>query len=84
MLSRPCWAIGAIGFPHPSLEQLVVRTLAIGPRWDQPPSAVSLALYELLSDTVSGKDSSSTLHPFGCRQDPARENAGSRDAKSLH
>ena len=84
MLSKPCWAIGAIGLPMPSPGKLAAHTINIAPAWDRERSVVSSGLCVLLCDIVSGKAISSEFPGSFCRHDRDQENDGSPDAKSLH
>ena len=84
MLSKPCWAIGAIGLPMPSPGKLAAHTINIAPAWDRERSVVNSGLCVLLCDIVSGKAISSEFPVSPFRHDQDQENDGSPDAKSLH
>ena len=84
MLSKPYWAIGAIGLPMQSPDKLAVHTINIAPVWDRERSVVSSGLCVLLCDIVSGKAISSEFPASLFRHDRDQENDGSPDAKSLH
>ncbi len=84
MLSKPYWAIGAIGLPMQSPDKLAVHTINTVPTWDRERSVVSSGLCVLLCDIVSGKAISSEFPVSPFRHDQDQENDGSPDAKSLH
>jgi hypothetical protein len=84
MLSKPCWAIGAIVSLTRSRDQLAVHTCVIVPKWDPLPSAVNSALSALLCDIASGKATSQEHQALYFLQHLGHGSDGSPDEKSLH